>query len=101
VDAYVIITRSLSKFGTTNQYVAGFGIVSGGPLNSDIFAHATYTVTVMDAREFARISYAAASLPGTSFLSSGDLADVIFTAPVACLKRPRFRRRMTPRRSPN
>ena len=90
VDAYVVITRSLNKFGTTNQYVAGLGIVSGGPLNSDIFAHATYTVTVMDAREFARISYAAASLPGTSFLSSWGLGGCYLHGPCRKLEASAF-----------
>ena len=58
VDAYVVVTKAVSQFGTSNQYVAGIGVV--GVFNGDTFAHALYAVSVIDPGTFERIGFSVA-----------------------------------------
>jgi hypothetical protein len=62
VDAYIIIRPAVSQFGSTNQYLAGSGVLTEGSLiGSDSVVHALYSVTVVDAQQFTEIKYAGAS----------------------------------------
>jgi hypothetical protein len=61
VDAYVVIMGNVSQYGSSNQYLAGLGVVTAGVIGSESIVHALYSVTVIDAHDFNQLGFAAAS----------------------------------------
>lgn len=71
VDAYVVLTRGVSKVGATNQFVSGLGLLegSGGVLYSNrYFVHAIYAVYMIDANAFSSMGVAISLMPGESLV---------------------------------
>jgi hypothetical protein len=67
VDAYVVITRGVSKLGATNQFVNGLGLLegSGGVLYSNsYYIYALYAVSIVDAKTFASKGIVRSVMPG-------------------------------------
>jgi hypothetical protein len=65
-DAYVVVTRWASAFGTTNQSVGGLGIVdaSGGFVGTNVTVFALYAITVIDGHQFTSLGAAVPPSPG-------------------------------------
>jgi hypothetical protein len=62
LDAYVIITKAKSKYGSTSRTVAGFGIINHSAVfGSYAQIHALYVVRVIDGHEFNLIEKRSAS----------------------------------------
>jgi hypothetical protein len=63
VDAYIIVRPAVSQFASTNQNLAGFGVLTTGGLitNSESVVHTLYSVIVIDAHQFTEIEYATAA----------------------------------------
>lgn len=53
LDAYVVVTKSFSRYGATNQTVRGLGAVKSSAFaNTGVSLHALYWITVIDGRDF-------------------------------------------------
>ncbi len=66
VDAYVVITRGVSKVGATNQFVNGLGIIeTSSPIYaSSYFFYALYAVSIVDAKTFESKGIVNSRMPG-------------------------------------
>ncbi|HUI94693.1 MAG TPA: hypothetical protein VLX44_02980 [Xanthobacteraceae bacterium] len=65
-DAYVVVTRWASPYGTTNQRIAGLGIIdaSGGFVGTNVTVFTLYAITVIDGHQFTSLGAAVAPSPG-------------------------------------
>ena len=66
LDAYVVVTKWASAYGTTNQSIGGLGIVdgSGGFVGTSITVFTLYAVTVIDGHQFTSLGAAVPPSPG-------------------------------------
>jgi hypothetical protein len=70
IDAYVVITKSGSALGNTNQSVHGLGILAGSSLmGTSVYMYALYQVTVVDGHSFAVVATSPAFPLGQTVLS--------------------------------
>jgi uncharacterized membrane protein len=57
IDAYIVVSKGGSRYGSTNQSVYGLGIVQGSGLGSAVVAvYALYWITVVDGHSFAVVA---------------------------------------------
>jgi hypothetical protein len=70
-DLYVVVTKSGSAVGTTNQSVNGIGILYGGngALFTSVRLHALFDVRVYDGQTFAVLGHQRGSSEQSAFLS--------------------------------
>jgi hypothetical protein len=62
LDAYVVITKAKSTYGSGGRAIAGIGVVNGGTMfDSHAQAHALYMIRVIDGHEFKIIDKKSAS----------------------------------------
>jgi hypothetical protein len=70
-DVYLVVTKSSSQFGTSNQYVSGLGIVEagGGLMGSNVHLFALSAIRLYDGQSFATLREERASIGQTTFLA--------------------------------
>jgi hypothetical protein len=70
-DLYVVVTKSGSQVGNTNQSVGGIGILYGGAgaIFSSVHLHALFDVRVYDGQTFAVLGHQRGSLGQSAFFS--------------------------------
>jgi hypothetical protein len=70
-DLYVVVTKSGSQVGNTNQSVGGIGILYGGngAIFTSVHLHALFDVRVYDGRTFAVLGHQRGSSGQSAFLS--------------------------------
>jgi len=67
LDAYLVVTKGTSAYGTSNQSVTGLGIIDGsGLIGTNISVFALYWITLIDGRQFTGLG--AAPGPQAGFL---------------------------------
>lgn len=69
-DLYVVVTRTMSPYGSGNQVVSGLGIVEGGGLATSVHLHALSAIRVYDGQTFAVTAEGRASIGQSTFLAT-------------------------------
>jgi hypothetical protein len=58
LDAYLIVTKWSSPFGTTNQSVSGLGIIDSSGLVTNVEVFTLYAISVIDGHQFTSLGIA-------------------------------------------
>jgi hypothetical protein len=65
LDAYLVITKTRSKYGQTNLTLLGLGLLEGGTklFGEQVYAHANYALAMVDGRTWEISAEAKAFMP--------------------------------------
>lgn len=76
LDAYLVITKTRSKYAQTNQVLLGLGVVEGGSklFGTQLYAYANYALAMVDGHNWAMGEQAAAFLPPRSASEIGGIS---------------------------
>jgi len=76
LDGYLVITKSRSQYGNSNQSLLGLGVVEGGSklFGTQLYAYANYVLGMVDGRNWTISEQAAPFLPPRSASEIGGIS---------------------------